>query len=198
MDDRHTHPTGDGSMNAPSSSYVVATVLTSLDGQVAEPMRFAAPYFDADAQDEAARILDDCSGVLFGRRTYEAFAAVWPTAPGPFAERINARPKYVVSSTLDRADWANSHLVHGDPVAGVAALKEKESGGLAIYGLGRLTRTLLAHGLVDRIRFNVHPLLAGGPADAANPGAGAFTLVTARSRPSGVVVLDYTVRPANG
>ncbi|WP_426504439.1 dihydrofolate reductase family protein [Dactylosporangium sp. McL0621] len=180
--------------SGPARPYLVATVLTSLDGQVDEPMRFAGPYFDADAQDEAAQILDDCVGVLFGRRTYDAFAGAWSGASGAFADRINALPKYVVSATLDRTQWSNSHLLSGDAAGAVAALKQRSAGGLAVYGLGRLTRTLLTHGLVDRVRFNVHPVLAGGPpADAGLP-LEAFALQAVRARASGVVVLDYTAR----
>ncbi|GAA3453427.1 dihydrofolate reductase family protein [Dactylosporangium matsuzakiense] len=179
---------------APTGPYVIATVLTSLDGRTDDPMRFAGPYFDADAQDEAAHVLDGCAGVLFGRRTYEAFAGAWPGASGAFADRINALPKYVVAARLDRTRWSNSHLLSGDAAGAVAALKQRSAGGLAIYGLGRLTRTLLGHGLVDRVRFNVHPVLAGGPPAEGDDRPEAFALQSARTRASGVVVLDYAVR----
>jgi len=173
-----------------TKALIHATVITSLDGQVTEPMRFAAPYFDADAAAEAAELLDGCDGVLFGRHTFEAFAGAWAAASGVFADRLNAMPKYVVTSAPDRTGWANSHVLRGDPIAEVTALRDRSRAGLMIYGLGRLTRTLLAHGLIDRVRFNVHPLLAGGEWAAAH----GMSLRGARARASGVVVLDYAVR----
>jgi dihydrofolate reductase len=176
-----------------TKALVHATVITSLDGQVTEPMRFAAPYFDADAAGAAADLLDGCDGVLFGRHTFEAFAGAWSTASGVFADRLNAMTKYVVSSTLEQTGWTNSHILRGDPILEVTSLRDRLPAGLMIYGLGRLSRTLLAHGLIDRIRFNVHPLLAGGGWVAADLPAQGMRLRNARARASGVVVLDYAV-----
>lgn len=170
---------------------IVETTLISLDGHVADPMSFALPYFDAEAQADALELLQAHDAMLFGRRTYEALNAAWAGRSGPFADRINAIPKHVVSSTLTEAKWGNSHIVTGDPVVGVTALKEQYGRGLVIYGHGQLTRSLLAKGLIDEVRFNLHPLLAGGPTQPLQEQTSALTLTSTHVRDSGVVVLTY-------
>jgi dihydrofolate reductase len=82
--------------------------------------------------------------VLFGRRGYEAFARLYsPGKARHWADRLNAIPKYVFSSTLERADWSNSTVVRGDATAEVARLKGLHSGNLVMFGHGLLAQTLL-------------------------------------------------------
>ena len=102
-------------------------------------------------------------------------------------------PKYVVSSTLTEARWGNSHIVTGDPVTGVKTLKQQHDRGLVTYGHGELSRTLLANGLVDVLRFNLHPVVVGGAAEPLQEETSAFSLTSARTRASGVVVLTYRI-----
>jgi dihydrofolate reductase len=173
---------------------IVETTLMSLDGQVRDPMRFALPYFDADAQADALELLQAHDAMVFGRRTFEALGAAWAGQSGAFADRINTIPKYVVSSTLTEAAWGNSQIVTGDPVTAVKALKEQHERGLVTYGHGQLSRTLLANGLIDVVRFNVHPVVAGGVPEPLQEQASAFTLTGARTRDSGVVVLTYRTK----
>lgn len=170
---------------------LVETTLLSLDGQVQDPMRFAMPYFDDDAQNDALDLLDNHDAILFGRATFETLGAAWAAQSGAFADRLKAIPKYVVSATLAEAEWSNSLIVGGDPVSEVSALKEQHGRGLVIYGHGQLSRTLLANGLIDRVRFNLHPVVVGGEADPLQQDTSAFRLISARTRDSGVVVLDY-------
>lgn len=173
---------------------VAETTLLSLDGQVQDPMRFAMPYFDADAQSDAIDLLEAHDAVIFGRVTFEVFGAAWANQSGEFADRLNAIPKYVVSSTMTQASWSNSSIVSGDPVKQVEALKNQYSRGLVIYGHGQLSRTLLANGLIDTVRFNLHPVVVGGQAEPLQPGTSEFQLISARTRDSGVVVLDYVTK----
>lgn len=100
---------------------------------------------------------------LLGRKTYEGFAAAWPsrTDEGGFADRFNAMPKYVVSSTLAEATWTNSTIVDGDVWAEIAKLKERPGGDLLVAGSGQLVRGLLEHGLVDELRLMVFPVVLG-------------------------------------
>jgi dihydrofolate reductase len=170
------------------------TTLLSLDGQVRDPMRFAMPYFDADAQRDALDLLEAHDAMIFGRATFEVLGAAWANQSGEFADRLNAIPKYVVSSTLTQANWSNSSIVGGDPVKQVEALKDQHPRGLVIYGHGQLSRTLLAHGLTDTVRFNLHPVVAGGEAEPLQPDTSEFQLISARTRDSGVVVLDYVTK----
>ncbi|MCW3063915.1 MAG: hypothetical protein JWN32_1087 [Solirubrobacterales bacterium] len=173
---------------------IVETTLMSLDGQVRDPMRFAMPYFDADAQADALELLQAHDAMVFGRRTFEALGAAWEGQSGEFADRINAIRKYVVSSTLTEADWGNSQIVTGDPVTEVKALKDEHERGLVTYGHGQLSRALLANGLIDVVRFNVHPVVVGGDAEPLQEQTNAFTLTGARTRGSGVVVLTYRTK----
>jgi dihydrofolate reductase len=170
---------------------IVETTLISLDGVVDDPMRFALPYFDGDAQADAVELLETHDAMVFGRRTFEALAAAWAGQSGEFADRINTIPKYVLSSTLREASWGNSQIVTGDAVMEVTRLKERHERGLVTYGHGQLSRTLLANGLIDIVRFNLHPVVVGGAAEPLQERASAFTLTSARSRESGVVVLTY-------
>jgi dihydrofolate reductase len=170
---------------------LIETTLLSLDGQVQDPMRFAMPYFDADAQNDAIELLDAHDAMIFGRATFEALGAAWASQSGEFADRLNAIPKYVVSSTLTQATWSNSQLVHGDPITGVETLKAQHQRGLVIYGHGQLSRALLAAGLTDKVRFSLHPVVVGGEAAPLQQDTSTFQLIGARTRGSGVVVLDY-------
>jgi dihydrofolate reductase len=174
---------------------LVETTLLSLDGQVQDPMRFALPYFDVDAQSDAIDLLEAHDAMIFGRATFEVLGAAWADQSGDFADRLNAIPKYVFSSTLTQTSWSNSSIVGGDPVKQVEALKDRHAGGLVIYGHGQLSRTLLANGLIDTVRFNLHPVVVGGEAAPLQPDTSAFRLLSARTRDSGVVVLDYLAQP---
>ncbi|MGW6143814.1 dihydrofolate reductase family protein [Streptomyces sp. NPDC055144] len=99
--------------------------------------------------------------LLLGRRTYEWFAARWPSRSGAWAERLNALPKYVVSSTLVDPVWNNSSVLDGEVVAEVSKLKRELDGDIVVYASRRLVRTLLEHGLADELRLIVHPVVLG-------------------------------------
>ncbi|MFC9673516.1 dihydrofolate reductase family protein [Streptomyces sp. NPDC056949] len=99
--------------------------------------------------------------LLLGRRSYEWFAARWPSRSGARAERLNALPKYVVSSTLVDPVWNNSTVLAGEVVAEVSKLKRELDGDIVVYASRRLVRTLLEHGLADELRLIVHPVVLG-------------------------------------
>jgi dihydrofolate reductase len=107
-------------------------------------------------------LLLGCDAVVMGRRTYEGFAPVWPTRSGdPLSDRINSTPKYVVSSTLSEPEWNNTTVISGDPVPELRTPKEASGQDIVRYGFGRLSHTLMQHGLLDE-RLWVHPLFVGG------------------------------------
>ena len=115
------------------------------------------------------RILDGivgAGGFVLGRRTYEIFAGYWPNAPAEeqvIAEPLNAKPKYVASTTLsDPLGWQNSNVLQGDVVEAVAALKQEDGADLHVIGSTQLVRTLFQHGLVDRFWLMIDPLVVGG------------------------------------
>jgi dihydrofolate reductase len=99
--------------------------------------------------------------LLLGRKTYERFAATWPSRDGEFADRFNGLPKYVVSSTLQDPAWNNSKVLEGDVVEEVSRLKRELDGEIVVHGSIRLARTLIEHDLVDELRLMVYPVLLG-------------------------------------
>ena len=98
---------------------------------------------------------------LMGRRSYEWFAARWPSRSGELADRLNSLPKYVVSSTLEEADWNNSTVLKGDAVDEVSKLKRDLNGDIVVPASFQLVRTLLEHDLVDEVRLKIFPVMLG-------------------------------------
>jgi dihydrofolate reductase len=99
--------------------------------------------------------------LLLGRRTYEFFAARWPSRTGTWADRLNAMPKYVVSATLENPDWNNSVVLAGNVVDKVTALRRKVNGDIVVYGSSGLVHTLIEHNLVDELRLMIFPCVLG-------------------------------------
>jgi dihydrofolate reductase len=99
--------------------------------------------------------------LLLGRRSYQWFAARWPSRSGELADRINSLPKYVVSSTLENPDWKNSTVLKGDVVSEVSKLKQKLAGEIVVWASFQLVRTLMEHDLVDEVRLKVYPVVLG-------------------------------------
>jgi dihydrofolate reductase len=99
--------------------------------------------------------------MLMGRRTYEWFAARWPSRTGALADRLNSLPKYVVSSTLEDPSWNNSTVVKGDVLDEASKLRHKFTGEIVIPASFRIVRTLMEHDLVDQMRLKVFPVVLG-------------------------------------
>ena len=163
------------------------------------------PHFDEATGQFMDEVFGEVDAFLLGRRTYEIFAASWPqqTDPDdPVAGKLNTLPKYVVSTTLDSADWNNSTIVNGDVVSEVTRLKEQPGRELQVHGSGRLVQTLLEHDLVDVLRLIVFPVIVGA-GRRLFPEAGVATglrLVDSRTSGSGTAIHVYqpTGRPAFG
>lgn len=122
-------------------------------------------YFDDISRKQVVENLTQAGGYLFGRRTYDLFAAHWPNASQEeqiIAEPLNTKPKYVASTTLtEPLAWQNSTLLRGDVAEAVAAHKQEDGGDLYVIGSTRLVRTLLEHDLVDGIRLMIDPVIVG-------------------------------------
>jgi dihydrofolate reductase len=136
----------------------------------------------------------DSAALLLGRKTYEGFAVIWPQQEGrPLADVINRMPKYVVSSTLERADWENSTVLRGELTAEVRRLKREIDGEILVYGSTQLVQALIEHGLVDRLQLLVHPVVVGagrrlfGETSDKQP----LRLVDTRTVGNGVVIHTY-------
>lgn len=102
--------------------------------------------------------------LLLGRVTYQGFAQAWPSITDEvgFAAKMNSMPKYVVSTTLERADWNNSTIIKGDVAGEVRRLKERRDGDILINGSGQLVQALMEHDLIDEYRLMVYPTVLGG------------------------------------
>ena len=101
--------------------------------------------------------------MLLGRVTYEGFARVWPAVQDEvgFADKMNGMPKYVVSTTLDTAEWNNSTLIRDDVAGAVGRLKRELSVDILVAGSATLVQTLMQHDLVDEYRLMVFPVVLG-------------------------------------
>jgi dihydrofolate reductase len=181
---------------------IVNSTYISLDGVIERPHEWPTIGLGGSrAEDIQTEHLLGCDALLMGRRTYETFAAAWPTRSGdPFSDHINAMPKYVVSSTLTDAGWSNTSIIGGDPVAAIERLKQAPGGDIVQYGFGQLSFAMLEHGLLDELRLWVHPLFVGRaePADLLHrDSAGTvFDLADITTLDNGIVILAYRV--ANG
>ena len=156
------------------------------------------PFFDPDVVGGAfTDTLTNAEALLFGRRTWQSMAAAWPERAGdPFADRMNAISKYVVSTTLDAEDltWDNTTRIPGEEaVARVRELHEADGGDLVVMGSPTLVRTLLSEGLVDELRLVTMPvILGGGKSVFADDGElRALELVSTVTANTGTLVSSY-------
>jgi len=144
----------------------------SLDGVVQDPTGeegfkhggWFATVGDKDGVERAKVMLDEAlstEAMLLGRRSYEFLAARWPTRAGALADRLNSKPKYVVSKTLHDPAWNNSKILSGDAVAEVCELKRQLSGDIVIAASFQLVRALIEHDLADEVRLMIHPVVLG-------------------------------------
>ncbi len=149
---------------------IVITEFVSLDGVMEDPGG-AEDYehggwtfkFDrgADGDKFKADETMTAAALLLGRRTYEGFAAAWPTMQGEFADKFNNMPKYVVSSTLTDPQWNNSTVLTGDLVQEIAKLTDAVDGDVVVHGSAQLAQALIEHDLVEELRLMVFPVLLG-------------------------------------
>src|ERR671923_1428090 len=181
---------------------IVISENVSLDGVIEDPAgdegftrggwvgRIAAlPEVAKVALDEAL----GAEALLLGRRSYEWFAARWPSRSGALADRLNGMPKYVVSSTLEDPDWNNSTVLTGDVVDEVSQLKQELHGEVNVPASFQLARTLLEHNLVDELRLKIFPVVLGagerlfGETSDKKP----MRLVDTQTLGEGVALLTY-------
>jgi dihydrofolate reductase len=190
---------------------IVASDFMSLDGVVQAPGGrdedpsggfahggWSMPYFDEEAMGPVIdAAMARTEALLFGRRTWQGMAAAWPERAGdPFADRMNALPKYVASRTLQQGDlhWHNSTLLPPEDVIGaIRELRDRDGGDLQVLGSPTLASHLVGHGLVDEYRLMVEPILLGGgkrlfPEDGqARP----LELVDVTTSSTGVLLCTY-------
>lgn len=181
---------------------IIVTEFITLDGVVEAPggnetphphggwqFQYRAPEIGKYKVDELA----SSDALLLGRKTYELFAGYWPGQSGAeFADPINQLPKYVVSRSLEKVDWNNSHLLR-DAAEEVAALKKTEGGNILVYGSATLAKSLLHHDLIDELRLMMFPLSIGGGLRLFDDERGLkkFSLKHSQVYDNGVLILEY-------
>ena len=172
----------------------VSTFVT-LDGVLESPHKWPGSFWSDEMNQYARDQLFASDALLMGRVTYEGFAAAWPsrTDNDGFADRMNSLPKFVVSTTLDKADWSNSTLIKANVADEVARLKQQPGQDILMYGSARLMHTLMRHNLIDDYRLWVYPLVLGKGQRLFPDGfdTTALKLADTTRFSSGVVVLEY-------
>ena len=147
---------------------IVVTEFISLDGVIEAPgggegYKHDGWTFEFDRGDEGNKFKFDevieAEAQLLGRRTYDGFAAAWPTREGEFADLFNSMPKYVVSTTLEHAEWNNTTILRS--LDDVAKTKDELDGVLLVAGSAQLVQGMLEQGLVDELRLMVFPVVLG-------------------------------------
>jgi dihydrofolate reductase len=184
---------------------LIVTEFISVDGVIEDPggaeeFDRGGWAFEFDRGEEGDRFkleeVMEAEAQLLGRVTYQGFAAAWPDREDEvgFAEKMNSMPKYVVSATLERADWNNTRIVEGEVAAAIPRLKEEIEGDILVTGSATLVHSLLEHDLADELRLMVFPLILGAGKRLFRDGPDKAKLRLADARPvgsDGVVILTY-------
>lgn len=182
---------------------IIVTEFMTLDGVIEAPggdetnhphggwqNKFRHPEAGQYKVDELASV----DSLLLGKNTYIQFANYWPQQTGPaFADKINQYAKFVVSTTLDKATWNNSHILR-DVAKAVAALKQTDGGDILVYGSGTLVKSLLNHHLVDELHLLLYPVAVGGGIKFFDDSRQLqhFKLKHTHTYDNGVLLLEYT------
>nr|ART39160.1 H148 [uncultured bacterium] len=171
---------------------LIVTEFMTLDGNIGEPS-WSGPYWGDDILQFKVAETEDSDTILVGRRTYDIFAAAWPhETEDELFGYMNSVEKVVVSKTLSDLHWQNSHLLEGELIPGINALKARDGKDIVVHGSGTLARSLIKAGLVDSIHLVVFPLTVGeGPHLFEEGMANKYRLVEAKPFASGAVGLVY-------
>jgi dihydrofolate reductase len=181
---------------------IVISENVSLDGVVQDPtgdegFRHGGWFGQIKDRPEVNKLaLDEALGaeaLLLGRRSYEFFAARWPSRTGELADRLNSLPKYVVSSTLEDPDWNNSTVLNGEAVSEVSNLKKELDGDIVVLASFQIVHTLMEHDLVDELWLKLFPIVlgAGERLFSETVDKQRLRLVHSQTVDDGVAVLTY-------
>jgi len=171
----------------------------TLDGVIESPTWTMDYPFDPKMGEAISRLMGSGGALLLGRRTFEMFAQAWPDRTAeddPGAPFMNESPKYVVSATLQSAEWSNSTILGPYDAGAIGELKERIDGNIYVSGSGMLVREMLADGLVDELHLFVFPVTLGSGERlfAEGDAKAKLSLAETEAYESGVVHLAY--RPA--
>jgi dihydrofolate reductase len=188
---------------------LIVNLNTTLDGVVQAPGRadedtrggfehggWATPYFDPVMAEEASKGISQQPMLLFGRRTYEDFYAIWPnrTDGNMFTEVLNKAQKVVASRTLkEPLPWMNSTLLKGEAAEALSKLKRELDKDILILGSVNLVQSLLPYSLIDVFSLSVHPLVLGSGTRLFSDGSpfAPLRLTESKTTSTGVVIATY-------
>jgi dihydrofolate reductase len=151
---------------------IIISENVSLDGVIQDPAGdegfqrggWVGRVGDLGREEAAQVLLEEALGteaMLLGRRSYEFLAARWPSRTGALADRLNSKPKYVVSSTLQDPIWNNTTVLKGNVVNEVSKLKQQLAGDIVVPASFQLVRTLIEHDLANELRLMIYPVVLG-------------------------------------
>ena len=174
---------------------IVAGLFVSLDGVYEAPERWHFPYFDDEMGAAVGAGFSTADAMLMGRVLYTEWAAYWPEhADEPFGDVMNSIKKYVVSGSLQTAEWQNSEIITGDVAQKLTEIKAQDGGDIAVSGSATTVRWLLREGLLDELNLLVHPIVVGDglarlfpPDESSIP----LQLLSAQTFKTGVLNLSY-------
>ena len=156
------------------------------------------PFFQ-DVDDAMSEDLDKAGALLLGRKTYDIFAAYWPTvgkSDEQYGAFMNDITKYVASKSMHKTEWQNSILLEGNVASAVARLKRETGKDIYVFGSGDLSQTLMGQNLIDEYLLMIHPMVLGegkrlfrqdGPKQD-------LELLKSKTTPKGVLALTYKVK----
>ena len=175
---------------------VTAGLFVSLDGVVESPEKWHFPYFNDEMGEAVEAAIAASDAMLLGRVTYQEFAAYWPGVSSedePFATHMNNTPKYVVSKTLDKAEWNNSTLISGNVAEEITKLKQQPGKNIGTTGSATLVQSLLQEDILDELGLMIHPVVVGSGKRLFQEGGGpkGLKLVDSMTFSTGVVSLTY-------
>lgn len=176
---------------------IIVTEFMSLDGVIDNPM-WSLKYWNDEISSIKAAETSAGEPLLLGRVTYEGFAEAWPSrGKADGGEYFNGTRKYVVSTTLDKAEWNNSVLIKENVVEEIQKLKQEDGPSIMVHGSANLVQTLMQHKLVDNFRLLVYPLTLGtGNRLFTEESAATLNLVESKTLSGGVLALVYEVAPS--
>jgi dihydrofolate reductase len=185
-------------------SQIIVSEFVTLDGVMEAPggepgHAHSGWVFDFMSDEQLQYKLEEtleAESLLIGRVTYESFAGAWPERSGDFADKMNAMPKHVVSTTLRKPEWNNTTVISQDVLGSILRLKERNGGPIVVYGSRTLVHTLMEHDLVDEYRLMIFPVVLGSGRKLFpdTPTKTMLRLVETKPFSSGVVVHTYQPR----
>src|SRR5690242_14423213 len=176
---------------------IVVTEFVALDGVMEDPHLWQGQFWNDEQAKYKSDELDATEAMLLGRNTYDGFAAAWPQRRGdPFADKFNALPKYVVSTTLTTPTWEKTTVITGDLPNEVDRLKQHYQGDIVVHGSHTLVQSLIHHDLVDEYHLLIYPIVLGSGIRLFDEGTKTkLVLVDSRQFDTGVMSLTYQAAP---